>query len=238
MVKLCLIAIALSMMASPVSAQESKSATRPAERTIILDIQMVEVNLTRTQDMERIAKQEDRLNESIAAGKARLIASLQIRARSGEQSAVRIGQRVPVQTGTLPAVAIPSDRQRRARNQQTASDSAGVTDAFGALGIPQIQYENTGIVVNALPRLVGELIEVKLNFEMTGLQNSTGSLTPTFIQRTVNEVARLRDGETALLLGILQHETLSSSFAQPPAGQASNQSRGSFVVLLSARLID
>ena len=73
---------------------------------------------------------------------------------------------------------------------------------------------------------------------MTGLQKSTGALTPTFIQRTVNDVVRVREGETALLLGMVQNEALWPSFAHRSDAQPSDQSHGSFIVLLSARLID
>jgi type II secretory pathway component GspD/PulD (secretin) len=108
---------------------------------------------------------------------------------------------------------------------------------FPGAGIPQIQYENTGLNVDALPSIVanGE-IEVRLKIEMTGLDRSTGNLTPTFIQRNVSDIVRVKRGETALLMGLVQHEALWPS--QSSRAQGTDQSRGSFIVLLTARVVD
>src|SRR5215211_2162124 len=153
MMKLCSIAMALMcLLAASATAQEPKPATQPAEQTIVLDISMIEVNLNRMEELEKIAKDKTRLDTLIAEGKARPVASLQMRTRSREQATARIGQRVPIQTSTLPVFNAPTDRQRRIGSQNTGSDSndmlvsnAGV---YPAAGIPQIQYENTGLNID------------------------------------------------------------------------------------------
>jgi hypothetical protein len=241
--KLYSIAAALvCLLAATASAQEAKPLTRTSERTIVLDISMVEVNLSRTEDLERIAKDKAKLDSLIAEGKARPVASLQMRTRSGEVSTARIGQRVPIQTGTLPTYVAPTDRQRRTGGQQSGADSNDVvvasTGAFGG-GVPQIQYENTGLNIDASPTIVaGDQIDVRVKIEMTGLDKSTGNFTPTFIQRTVSDIVRVRQGETTLLMGLVQHEALWPSAGQAPRAQPPDQPRGSFVVLLTARILD
>src|SRR5215212_3455114 len=120
--KFCLTMVVLCFLAAQAVAQDSRAVPKPAERTIILDISMIEINLTRTEDMEKAAKDKDQMNNLIVAGKARPIASLQMRARSGEESNARIGQRVPIHTGSLPAFVAPPDRQRRIANQQSGAD--------------------------------------------------------------------------------------------------------------------
>jgi hypothetical protein len=226
MMKLYSIAIALvCLLATAVSAQETKPVTRPVERTIVLDISMVEVNLSRTEDLEKIAKDKASLVALIAEGKARPVASLQMRTRSSEQATARIGQRVPVQTATLPAYNAPADRQRRTSGLQPGTDSNEVmvtnTGAFPGAGTPQIQYENTGLNIDASPIIVAEgEVEIRLKIEMTGLDRTTGNFTPTFIQRTVSD------------------ETLWPSPTTSPRAQPADQSRGSFVVLLTARVLD
>ncbi|HVG21420.1 MAG TPA: hypothetical protein VNI02_20430 [Blastocatellia bacterium] len=235
--------VSVCLLAASASAQEAKPVTRPVERTIVLDIGMVEVNLNRTEDLERIAKDKARLDSLIAEGKARPVASLQLRTRSGELATARIGQRVPIQTGALPAYVGPTERQRRTGGQQPGADSNDVvvanTGAFPGVGIPQIQYENTGLNIDASPSIVAnDQVEVRLKIEMTGLDKSTGNFTPTFIQRTVSDIVRVRQGETTLLMGLVQHEALWPSTAQPSRPQPADQSRGSFVVLLTARVLD
>ena len=234
--------VLVCLLAASTSAQEPRPVTRPAERTIIIDISMVEVNLNRTEDLERLAKDKARLDSLIAEGKARPVASLQMRTRSGEMATARIGQRVPIQTGTLPTYNAPADRQRRIQNQQSGADPGDAmvtsTGVFSG-GMPQIQYENTGLQVDASPNIVAnDQIEIRLKLEMTGVDKSTGNFTPTFIQRNVSDVVRVRQGETALLMGLVQHEALWPSQAQSPRAQLTDQSRGSFVVLLTARVLD
>jgi len=242
--KLYSIALALAcLLAATASAQEAKPVTRPVERTIVLDISMIEVNLNRTQDLESLAKDKARLDSLIAEGKARPVASLQMRTRSGEAASARVGQRVPIQTGTLPINNAPADRQRRIVGQQPGADSGDVivanTSGYSGAGIPQIQYENTGLNVDASPSIVaGDQVEVRFKIEMTGLDRSTGNFTPTFFQRTVNDIVRVREGQTTLLLGLVQHDALWPVTAQPSRTQASDQPRGSFIVLLTARVLD
>lgn len=242
--KLYSIAIVLAcLLAATASAQEAKPVTRPAERTIVLDISMIEVNLNRTQDLESLAKDKARLDSLISEGKARPVASLQMRTRSGEAASARVGQRVPIQTGTVPTYTAPGDRQRRIVGQQTGADSGDVivanTSGAFAAGIPQIQYENTGLNVDASPSIVaGDQIEIRFKIEMTGLDKSTGNFTPTFFQRTVNDIVRVHEGQTTLLLGLVQHEALWPATSQPSRTQTSDQSRGSFIVLVTARVLD
>ncbi len=206
------------------SAQDQKNTSQSSERTVIMDLSVVEVSADRIDEIEKIVKEKGRLDSLIAQGKARPTASVQLRARSGERATTRVGQRVPVQIATLPGWP---------RGAQRDSDQAHLV----AAAAPMVQYENTGLSVNALPKILqGGYIEVNLNLEMTALDQSTGTLTPTFVQRSLTDLVRVRDGETAILLGVVQHAAFwpTASQGSPPA----DQSRGSFVVLLTARLVD
>ncbi|HTG16792.1 MAG TPA: secretin N-terminal domain-containing protein, partial [Blastocatellia bacterium] len=73
-------------------------------------------------------------------GKGKLLASTQIHVLDNEQNAVRIGQRVPIQTASLPTFYNPSPGGTGNPPGQTG----GVNNVFGT-GIPQIQYENVGL---------------------------------------------------------------------------------------------
>jgi hypothetical protein len=221
------------LLAQTAAAQEPKP-----DRTVILDISIIELTAVRSEDIEAIAKDKQRLNSLINEGKARQVASLQMRSRSGENASAQIGQRVPIQTATLPAVGVAADRQRNRADQPGANPNDPTTAAIAGVGIPQIQYENIGLNVQAKPRIVAnDQVEVQLRIEQTGIERSTGTLTPTFIQRTLQDFSRVRSGETTLLFGVVQHPSSLPGTPQP-AARTADLPGGSFVVLLTARIVD
>ncbi len=208
------------LLAGTAAAQEPR-----IDRTVILDISIIEMTAARAEDMEAIAKDKQRLNTLINEGKARQVADLQMRSRSNEAATAHIGQRVPVQTATLPAF----NRSRGDSNE---------SGAVVGTGIPQIEYHQIGLSVTATPRIgAGDQVDVRLRINQTGIERSTGTLTPTFIQRTLQDFARVRAGETALLLGFVQNQSIWLGTPPPSPGPA-NQSSGSFAVFLTARIIN
>lgn len=221
------------LLAQTAAAQEPKP-----DRTVILDISIIEMSAARAEDIEAIAKDKQRLTTLINEGKARQVASLQMRTRSGENAGAQIGQRVPIQTATLPAVSVASDRQRNRADQPGANPNDPTTSSIVGVGIPQIQYENIGLNVQANPRIVvNDQIEVRLRIEQTGIERSTGTLTPTFVQRTLQDFSRVRAGETTLLFGVVQHQSSMPGTPQP-AARSTDLPGGSFIVLLTARIVD
>ncbi len=203
MARICSTVIVLvCLLTSSALAQEPK----PARRTIVLDVSIIEMNRNQLEEMESLTKDKARLDRFIADGKAQPVAKFQMRARSGGNASARIGQRVPV---------------------QTQAQAAG-----------QIQYENTGINVDFQPTVIdGDKVEVGVHIELSGVAKSSNPLAPTFMQRSFNDTVQVRAGEVALLLGVAQYEFLWSQPAQTDA-QAVGQARGSFVMLLSVRLLD
>jgi len=141
-------------------------------------------------------------------GKSKLLASTQVHVLDNEANAVRIGQRVPIQTASLPSFTNVSDNTRNRGTNQTglASNdlSLGLGGAFG-VGIPQIQYENVGLNIDITPNVFEDDVQMKMKVESTSVDGSTGKLTPTFNQRTMTSVARVKDGQTTLVAGVSQN---------------------------------
>lgn len=213
--------VLVCLLAGTAAAQEPR-----IDRTVILDISIIEMTAARAEDIETMVKDKQRLNALINEGKAKAVASLQMRTRSGEGAIARIGNRVPVQTATLPGFNRPR------------SDSNEPSGGSGAVAVPQIQYENIGLSVTATPRIVaGEQVEVRLQIEQSAIERSTGTFTPTFIQRTLHDFSRVRAGETALLFGVVQHQPSMAGAPTQSARQA-EQAVTSFGVLLTARIVD
>src|SRR4029079_145472 len=103
-------------------------------------------------------------------GKAKLLASTQVHVIDGESNTVRIGQRVPIQTASLPTFGNVSDSSRnRANNQAGVADfTGGLNNAFG-VGIPQIQYENVGLNIDVKPTVFEDEVQMTLKIESTSV---------------------------------------------------------------------
>jgi general secretion pathway protein D len=141
-------------------------------------------------------------------GKAKLLASTQIHVLDNEANTVRIGQRVPIQTASLPSYNnVSSQTAKQAANQSGVglNDlSLGLGGAFG-VGIPQIQYENVGLNLDITPNVYEDDVQMKMKIETTSVDSSTGKFTPTFNQRTMSSVARVKDGQTTMVAGVSQN---------------------------------
>ena len=137
-------------------------------------------------------------------GKAKLLASTQIHVLDNEANAVRIGQRVPIQTASLPSYTPLSNNPNRGNNNIQGDLSGGLNNAFG-YGVPQIQYENVGLNIDITPNVYEDDVQMKMKIETTSVDSSTGTLTPSFNQRTMTSVARVKDGQTTLVAGVSQN---------------------------------
>ncbi|HYP27139.1 MAG TPA: secretin N-terminal domain-containing protein [Blastocatellia bacterium] len=140
-------------------------------------------------------------------GKAKLLASTQVHVLDTEQHTIRIGQRVPIQTAVFqsPTITIP-----RGNNNQNNQNNNGLNVDLGGFGgfgngaFPQIQYENVGLNIDMKPSVFEDEVQMTMKIESTSVDSSTGRLTPSFNQRTMNSVARIKDGQTTLVAGVSQ----------------------------------
>ncbi len=126
-------------------------------------------------------------------GDARLVASPNVRAISGEKATVNIGDKVST---TQSSISLPTSG--------TTGGSAGLP---AGLGQTTYGYENAGVKIEVEPRVHynGE-VTLKLKADVTTLKASSDPGRPNLGQRTIETYARLRDGETAIFGGLLKDE--------------------------------
>lgn len=137
-------------------------------------------------------------------GKAKLLASTQVHVLDNEQNTVRIGQRVPIQTASLPSYNTPAvTTPGTGGTTGNLNPNSGLGGVFG-VGIPQIQYENVGLNIDITPNVYEDDVQMKMKIESTSIDGSTSTLTPTFLQRQMSSVARVRDGQTTMVAGVSQ----------------------------------
>jgi len=132
-------------------------------------------------------------------GKSKLLASTQVHVIDGEAHAIRIGQRVPIRTATLPTF---GTTPTTGTGTGTGTPNGGAISGFG---IDQIQYESVGLNIDMTPTVFEDDVQMKMKIESSSVDGASGGLTPTFNQRTMSSVARVKDGQTTMIAGVSQN---------------------------------
>src|SRR5204863_206366 len=109
-------------------------------------------------------------------GKAKLLAFTQVHVLDNEQHQVRIGQRVPVKTGSSAVLSLASTSTATT----TATGAAPTPNSSGLGTVDNIQYENVGLNIDIQPQVFDNEIQVKMKIESSSVDRSTGDLTPSF----------------------------------------------------------
>jgi general secretion pathway protein D len=118
----------------------------------------------------------------------------EIRAMDSEKGSLKIGDRIPIATGSF---------------------QTGISPLVNT----QFQYIDVGVNVDITPYVHSDKeVTLKMSLEIssvTGVQNLGGVNQPTIGQRRIEHEARLEDGEVNLIGGILQDTETSSLSGYP-----------------------
>ena len=200
-------------------------------RGIVLEINVVETIGSKTDEIDKIEKR-DQLSRLIAERKVRVIASLQMRTRVGESFNATAGQQIPIQTATLPLY-------RQTDGSTPDRRDPPLSQAFQgkAAGIPQIEYRSPGLTVEGnLTKASDKLLDLNLKVALSGIDRSTGSLTPSFNQLSCAGAIRMKESETAVLMNAIQQENRQRSIEEIAAG-TENEARSRVMVIITTRPI-
>ena len=123
----------------------------------------------------------------------------QLWALNNEKATLKIGDRIPIATGSFGAT--------------------GGTQGYGALVNTQFQYIDVGVNIDITPHIHSDReVTLKMTLEIssvTGTQNIGGINQPTIGQRRVDLELRLLDGEVNLVGGILEDTETQSLSGYP-----------------------
>ena len=118
----------------------------------------------------------------------------EIRVIDSEKASLKIGDRVPIATGSFQS-------------------------GFGGSVNTQFQYLDVGVNIDITPYVhAGSEVTLKMSLEIssvTGVQNIGGFNQPTIGQRRIEHEARLKDGEVNLIAGILNDTETNSMSGYP-----------------------
>lgn len=145
------------------------------------------------------------VNAVLTDSTTRIIQDPEIRVTDGQKATLKIGDRVPVATGSFQA--------------GTGAGSTGVSPLVNT----QFQYIDVGVNLDVTPRVhPDDEISLKLKVEVssvTGTESIGGINQPIISQRTVDHDIRLKDGEVSVLGGLLQRSETSSVNGWPGVAQ-------------------
>jgi hypothetical protein len=85
--------------------------------------------------------------------------------------------------------------------------TSGSTTAFSGVGFPGVQYIDIGLKVKATPRihLNGE-VTLQMDFNISSLSGESFNAIPVISNDTVTQTVRVKENETAIVAGLLQHQ--------------------------------
>jgi general secretion pathway protein D len=120
----------------------------------------------------------------------KLLQNPRIRATDGQKATMKIGEKIPVATGSY----------------QTGASTAVVSSLVNT----QFQYQDVGVNIEMTPTVhYNNDITLKLKIEVTADASSvtiSGVTEPIISQRVVDQVIRLREGEASILGGIQENQ--------------------------------
>ena len=144
------------------------------------------------------------LNALLSDDGTRILQNPRVRATDGQPATLKIGQRVPVATGSF---------------------NSGVGASIGGIGGIQTQftYQDVGVNIDMTPTVHNDdEVSMKLKVEISteeAPQSVGGISQPVFGQRSVQQVIQLKDGEPSLLAGLVQQQDTNNVTGTPGLGE-------------------
>jgi general secretion pathway protein D len=119
-------------------------------------------------------------------GVARTLANMQLRTSEGMPAQARFGERVPIPVTTFAQIA---------------------TGGVPQQPITSFQYQNIGVNIDITPRTHhDDAVSLALKLEVSSISGAGFGGLPTFGNREVSNVIRLKDGETNMLAGLIRDD--------------------------------
>lgn len=144
------------------------------------------------------------VNALLSDADTRILQNPRIRATDGQRATLKIGQKIPVATGSY---------------------NAGVSAGIASLGVQtQFQYLDVGVNIDMTPSVhYDREISLKLKVEVSSQNGNApiqaGVTEPIFAQRSAEQTIQLKDGEPSLLAGILTNQDTINVNGTPGLGE-------------------
>ncbi|WP_035359322.1 cohesin domain-containing protein [Edaphobacter aggregans] len=143
------------------------------------------------------------LNALLTSSDTRILQNPRIRATDGQRANLKIGQRIPVATGSY---------------------NAGVSTGVASIGVQtQFTYLDVGVTIDITPTVhYDRQVTLKAKMEVSSQQGSvtiSGVTEPIIGQNVVEQVIQLKEGEPSILAGLVTKQDSRSSSGTPGLGE-------------------
>ena len=139
------------------------------------------------------------LQAALSDTRAKILTSPQLRGVEGQKASLKIGDRYPYASGSF---------------SSPTANTSGV-----AYAQTQFQFADIGVNLDLTPRIHGaDEVTLQVEFEISNISQTIdvgGVSQPVIGQRKVNHIIRLRDGEAALIGGLMQVTQTSTKSGWP-----------------------
>ncbi|MEW6127616.1 MAG: hypothetical protein AB1757_11320 [Acidobacteriota bacterium] len=145
-------------------------------KTILFDVFIIDLKNQTMEELEKIAKEKRQLDKAVADGKIKIIAHERLRCLSGEGTNIKLGQRLPFQSGS--AQNLP----------QIQYENFGLT-----------------LIIN-LQNISDGSIEAKYTLEFSYQLANFLDAAPAFLQRTLAGITKLKPDDLTPVIEVRQRE--------------------------------
>jgi hypothetical protein len=92
-------------------------------------------------------------------------------------------------------------------NSANFSPASAASNGFSSAGFPGVQYIDIGLKVKATPRIhLDRDVTLQLDFDISSLSGQSFNTIPVISNDTITQTVRVKENETAVLAGLLQHQ--------------------------------
>jgi general secretion pathway protein D len=144
------------------------------------------------------------LNALLTDTDTRVLQNPRIRATDGQRATLKIGEKIPVATGSY---------------------NAGVSTGVASIGVQtQFTYLDVGVNIDVTPtvhfdREVSLKTKVEVSQEDGTVSEGSGVTEPIIAQRVLEQVIQLKEGEPSILAGIVTRQNLKNVSGTPYLGE-------------------
>jgi general secretion pathway protein D len=195
--------VTITPQANPTSTTSTTSTTTPTGTTTTTSSFTLNSLAHLNANNFAVAITGGTVNALLTNADTRILQNPSIRATDGQRATLKIGQKIPVATGSY---------------------NAGVSTGVASIGVQtQFTYLDVGVNIDVTPTVhYDHEVTLKLKIEVSseaGQSTISGVTEPIIGQRVIEQVIQLKDGEPSLLSGIISTQDALNISGTPGLGE-------------------